>query len=176
VADILPFPEITERKWAVFSEDRRYRYELGRRWADGDLLDWVMLNPSTADEDQDDPTIRRCIGFARDWGYAGVRICNLFAAPSTDPAALMNYYAAPWGVDNPEYLAHAEGPVTMCAWGSHRSVDLRVGDVAWIALLRRRPARLMCLGINKDGHPKHPLYVPRSRTPRLWESPVVING
>ena len=76
-------------RWADLSECESYRYTLGRRWDDGPLLGFVMLNPSTADALQDDPTIRRCVGFARREGLAGIEVVNLFAYRTPKPAALI---------------------------------------------------------------------------------------
>mgnify|MGYP000880158315 CR=1 FL=1 len=73
---------------AGFSPDREFRYTLTRRWDDRLLVNFLMLNPSTADENIEDPTIRRCMGFARDWGYGGLMVTNIFAYRSTDPKAL----------------------------------------------------------------------------------------
>jgi hypothetical protein len=161
--------DLPEERSAVVSECGRYRYELIRRWADGPLLEWVMLNPSTADADEDDPTIRRCIGFARDWGHAGIRVTNLFAYRATDPAELLNMRIPPWGRDNPDYLRTEHGPVTVVAWGSHPVVEKRGSEMSWLALWKR--SALMCLGVNKDGSPKHPLYVPKNAGLRPWPKP-----
>jgi hypothetical protein len=73
---------------ALFSRDRRFRYRLGRRWGQGAAVCFVLLNPSTADEVVDDPTIRRCIAFARSLGYGGLEVVNLYAYVATDPAEL----------------------------------------------------------------------------------------
>lgn len=155
-------------KSAVISDCGLYRYELRRRWSDGPLLEWVMLNPSTADSDIDDPTIRRCIGFAKAWGFNGIRVCNLFALRATDPAELSNPMIDPTGPDNHHHLRIERGPITVCAWGSHPVIEKRA--TAHLRLAAREGA-LMCLGYNKDGSPKHPLYVAKTAAARPWPKP-----
>lgn len=166
MSEQLSFGITDTESWAVISDCGRYRYELGRRWADGPLLEWIMLNPSTADADADDPTIRRCIGFARQWGFNGIRVTNLFAYRATRPDELCNPYRNPHGPLNHEYLAAERGPITVCAWGSHRVIEARAN----IDQITGRSA-LMCLGYNKDGQPKHPLYVPANRGLAPWPKP-----
>ena len=154
----------TEEPSAVISDDGRYRYELRRRWAPGPLLEWVMLNPSTADAAEDDPTIRRCIKFARDWGFNGIRVTNLFAYRATNPDEL-GKTNDPFGPENSEYLRSAFGPITVCAWGSHKYVG-RVNQNTDV--FERENTAFLCLGYNQDGSPKHPLYVPANRGLSPW--------
>src|SRR3954471_10304152 len=113
---------------AHLSSDGVYRYTLSRLW-DTDPVSpemvWVMLNPSTADAAVDDPTIRRCIGFARLWGYAGIRVVNLFALRAADPKALLAHQD-PVGPDNDHWLRAVTGErFTMAAWGSHAMAVIR---------------------------------------------------
>lgn len=150
---------------AEISACGRYRYELTRRWADGPLLEWVMLNPSTADADQDDPTIRRCKCFAKDWGFNGIRVVNLFAWRATNPDELLTT-EMPFGGRNAKYLTEEQGPVTVCAWGTHKAVV----NCASVSSLRSR-SYLACVGYNKDGSPKHPLYAPKNAGLRPWPKP-----
>jgi len=153
---------------SVFSPGERYRYTLHRRWSEGPVVLFVMLNPSTATDTQDDPTIRRCIGFAKAWGYSGLDVGNLCALRSTDPAALYPDTAAAVGVDNDKYLLRMAGFADriVCAWGSVRApLRFRVG--ALISLLRQRH-NLHSLTHNKDGSPGHPLYLRSGLTPKLW--------
>lgn len=125
-----------------------------------------MLNPSTADATSDDPTIRRCTGFARARGFGGLRVLNLFALRCTDPAE-MKGAPDPVGPQNDVFLRNAfarsvsEGSPVIAAWGVHGIHLLR--DDAVRALAAECGVKLMCLGATKDGHPRHPLYVPRSR-------------
>jgi hypothetical protein len=143
---------------AVFSEDRIYRYELRRWWADGVPILWIMLNPSTADEVQDDPTVNRCVRFSQKWGYPGLVVCNIFALRATDPKRLREV-DDPVGSENDETImrcAH-EAATVVCAWGVHGALESR-GDRVLVAL--RGYGRLpMCLGTTKENHPKHPLYL-----------------
>lgn len=160
---------------AIISSCGQYRYRLTRP---GDLTAtrgpavFIMLNPSVADADLDDPTIRRCRGFARAWGCNGIVVANLYALRSTDPAGLW-LHADPVGPENDEHLvqlasiAISAGEV-VCAWGSNARAD-RVAQVA--ALLFAGGARLRCLGINQAGAPRHPLYVPGSQELIDWTPP-----
>jgi hypothetical protein len=149
---------------ALFSRDRRYRYRLWRRWDRSlPLVAFCMLNPSTADERSDDPTIRRCIGFARDWGYGGVEIVNLFALRATDPRELRRA-GDPIGRRNDAYLIEAaqRAAAVVIAWGIHGA--LRSRGAAGLALLSPR-ARLLALGWTRVGEPRHPLYLRRDVRP-----------
>ncbi|BBX30506.1 hypothetical protein B7435_30080 [Mycolicibacterium peregrinum] len=165
-----------EVKYAVISECGRYRYELGRRWDhEGPLLEFIMLNPSTADANTDDPTIRRIAGsvkhpgFARVWGYGGIVVRNLYAYRATDPTELANA-EDPIGPDNRDTLSHDVADCTIVAWGAHpAAVGWWAGyPYAWQRTVIERPA-LFCLGTNANGSPKHPLYVPADTTPKRWE-------
>lgn len=154
---------------AVISGCGRYRYELRRVWdPDGPLLEFVMLNPSTADASVDDPTIRRCIGFAKAWGYGGIVVHNLYALRATNPEVLLNYSGDAYGPQNDDFLGRNVADCTIVAWGAH-AATLAPKAVARIRILAQlcRP-RLFCLGANANGSPKHPLYVPADRTPVRW--------
>jgi Uncharacterized protein conserved in bacteria len=157
----------TGSSWAVISECGRYRYELGRRWdSTGPLLEWIMLNPSTADASADDPTIRRCMAFAKRWGYGGIVVRNLFALRATNPQALLaRDLIDSISPDNFVYLSRLDADCTIAAWGAHAAT------LEWRnAGFRIRRPNLFCLGVNANGSPKHPLYVPSSRTPIRWEA------
>jgi hypothetical protein len=147
---------------ADFSECRIYRYRLWRAW-DNSLptLNVVGLNPSTADETVDDPTIRRCIGFARDWGYGGLVMTNLFAYRSTDPKALLTA-DDPIGPCNKDWLTQTAllSEMVLAAWGAHVMAFVQEGVVR-----RAARGRLYCLGLTKSGAPRHPLYMPKSCRP-----------
>jgi hypothetical protein len=144
----------TVKKSAIISADGVYRYELRRIWGAAPICGWIMLNPSMADADVDDPTIRRCVGFAKAWGYGGIVVRNLYALRATDPKELWKH-RSPAGTDNDSYLLDAvDDPVTVCAWGAHG----RRGD-AVINALSDAGAALYHLGLTKAGKPRHPLYL-----------------
>lgn len=137
-----------------------YRYELRRVWGDPNRLAcFVMLNPSTADAEVDDPTIRRCVGYARAWSLGGVIVRNLFALRATDPADLTSH-PNPIGPDNDTWLATpAPAVLTVAAWGVHGTLHQRDHEVR--SLLAERGIRLHHLGtLTREGHPRHPLYLP----------------
>lgn len=149
------------RRTAVISADEQYRYELTRSWGfsdDDPYVLWVMLNPSTADADIDDPTIRRCIGFTREWGFQRLVVVNLFALRSPDPKALEKANIDPVGPTNDQYIAKnaKAASLIVAAWGAHRMIRSRAMTV------KNRLPFPMCLGKTKDGYPRHPLYVPAS--------------
>lgn len=145
------------QKTAVISKCGRYRYELTRRWADGPLLTFVMLNPSTADADVDDPTIRRCMSFARRESYAGIYVANLFAYRATKPKAL-ELADNPYGPENFEYLGYViRNSRVICAWGAHQDA-VNPGRV-FCKRAKSAHVDLFSLGRTKGGFPSHPLYV-----------------
>jgi len=141
---------------AVLSGDRKYRYALWRRWSSKPYVLFVGLNPSTADEKEDDPTIRRCKTFARDWGYGAVVMVNLFAIRATDPKDMMAY-PHPVGGDNNVWLQDLakNADEIVCAWGANGSHQERGQYVAELL----EGYDLKCLGVTKAGHPRHPLYI-----------------
>jgi hypothetical protein len=150
--------QLIGRSEAVFSEDRAYRYQLSRTWGDESRpVVWIMLNPSTADAMADDPTVRRCAGFAKAWGFASLRVVNLFALRSTDPRGLA--CADPVGPANDGFilLAAQAGALVIAAWGTHGHLRGRGAQVT--RMLGEADISLDCLGVTKDGHPRHPLYV-----------------
>jgi hypothetical protein len=150
---------------ATFSPCRRWRYTLRRVWGapGGPLCMFIGLNPSTADETQDDPTVRRCIRYAQSWGHSGLIMTNIFAWRDTDPAG-MKAADDPIGPDNDEALcaAASAADVVVAAWGVH-GAHLGRGDA-----VRRLLPRLHHLGLNQDGSPKHPLYLPKNLNPKPW--------
>jgi len=151
---------------ANFSPDRVYRYDLWRTWLGGDgFAMFVGLNPSTADETQDDPTIRRCVAFAKAWGYAGLCMTNLFAFRATDPRD-MKRASDPVGPQNDMVLKERAGRagVVVAAWGAHGTYKNR----AW--WVQGMLPKLHCLRLTKDGHPGHPLYLSKTLVPQPWGS------
>lgn len=148
---------VDDTKGAVLSDDRKYRYKLWRTFnVAKPTLAFIMLNPSTADETEDDPTIRRCIGYAREWGYGKLVVGNLFAVRETDPANLYDYFD-PVGPENGEYLKEicTEADEVVAAWGTNGEIGNR-GD----HVVSDLGTELKALGTTKDGHPVHPLYQP----------------
>jgi hypothetical protein len=144
---------------AAFSRDRRYRYRLWRRWdRSRPPVAFCMLNPSTADARRDDPTIRRCIGFARDWGYGGIEVVNIFALRATDPRDLRSA-RDPVGPRNDAFILRAAaGSPVVIAWGVHGALRDRAS--ATLKLFGAR-SRLLALGRTRSGAPRHPLYLRR---------------
>ena len=163
------------KRGATLSLDGMYRYRLTRRWGDDDgaTVTWVMLNPSTADGTTDDPTIRRCVGFARSWGFDAMHVVNLFAFRATDPKALHTADDAVGPLNHRHVrLAIDMSAAVVCAWGANaRKVPQfrhapNVRDIAG-----RTP--IYCLGTTKDGSPRHPLYVKAdTQLVRFWPEEV----
>ena len=153
---------------ARFSPCEKYRYVLWRKWDESlPFCAWIGLNPSTADESKDDPTIRRCIGFARAWCYGGIYMLNLFAYRATLPEH-MKAAADPVGPENNPQLRHFHllAHVTIAAWGNHGAfMDRDVAVCALNALSKTLGERMSCLRLTKGGHPSHPLYLPGDLKP-----------
>lgn len=153
---------------AVFDPGDRYRYRLWRTWdTRRPSVAFLLLNPSVADATRDDPTLRRCLGFARAWGYGGVEIANLFAWRATDPATLRRC-VDPVGPDNDAAIlaAIAAAPLAVAAWGNGGRLHDRAAAV--LRLLAGAP--LMCLGLTGAGQPRHPLYTPGVAAPQRWDT------
>ena len=155
---------------AVFNEARTHRYLLTRRWARwalGPAMTWIMLNPSTADAFADDPTIRRCISFARREGCGSLRVLNLFALRATDPRELRKH-PDPVGPRNDQMIrSQPRSAFTVAAWGADALAVERGQEVA--RLLAATAVPLSCLGVTSGGHPRHPLYI-RADAPLIpWE-------
>ena len=141
-------------KNATFSDCRKYRYALSRTWnGKKKTILFIGLNPSTADEKIDDPTIRRCINYAKNWGYGSLLMVNLFAYRATMPTELKNV-KNPIGNDNDLHIIELSKKVDVAvdAWGNEGSLLNRDKEVKKII------PNLKCLKINKSGQPAHPLY------------------
>ena len=154
---------------ASFDLTGAYRYSLLRRWdADAPRIAFVMLNPSTADAQTNDPTIRRCLQFAQAWGYGTLEVVNLFALKATQPIALKQA-SEPVGIDCDRYLLRAvqSADRTVLAWGNWGKLHGR--DRAVLALLAQQ-SELYCLGITKILQPRHPLYLKATIQPVLLSS------
>lgn len=169
---------------ATLSPCRRYRYTLTRRWdvpllsspattnrldvASHDRVAFLMLNPSTADSTIDDPTIRRCIGFAQSWGFASLLVLNLFAWRATNPDELKKV-EDPIGPENDKAILDgvASAQLLVCAWGACRTAQDRAK-----AVLAMLPVKPYCLAMTNGGEPKHPLYLSGDLVPieYRWKS------
>lgn len=152
---------------AVISDCGKFRFVLGRQLNDPNThrLLYIMLNPSTADASIDDPTIRRCTTFALKHGYTSFEVVNLFAFRTPSPKVLAD---AGYPSHRQEYeyavAAMKRADAICCAWGAiPKGVpSLVAGLMRNLALVQRKP--MVCLGKTKDGHPRHPLYLPNSAT------------
>lgn len=157
---------------AVISACQQFRYYLWRHWdVERPVLCFIMLNPSKADAVEDDPTIRKCIGFAKRYGYGGIDVLNLFAYRSTDPIAMRNagYLVGP---DNDHYIntiadvAASNKGAVVCAWGKNASGHPRTVEVC--GMLDDLGIKAHYLRLNGDGSPAHPLMLPYSCRLTEW--------
>jgi hypothetical protein len=156
------------RTGATFSPDRVYRYTLWRKWDQGgQSLNFVMLNPSTADETANDPTVERCERRARMMGFGGLVVTNLFALRSTYPDVLYGH-SDPVGPDNDAAIMDVatRSGMVVCGWGTHGALRARWAFVK--CALTAAGVKLRHLGLTKDGQPRHPLYIGYKVTPQEW--------
>lgn len=152
---------------ALISDCGLYRYRLRRKWTvHGGSLVFITLNPSTADGTDDDPTIRKCVGFARRLGFGGIVVLNLYAYRATDPRDLWDAADAGIDIEGPEnddviraHCAHRNRDSVVAAWGAHGDRSPRR-----VAVVRTLAPRLSSLGVTKSGAPRHPLMLPYSAT------------
>ena len=156
-------------KGAEFSPCRTWRYVLWRKWdwqGFGNQVMFVGLNPSTADESLDDPTIRRCVAFAKAWGYGGLLMMNVFAYRATNPKD-MKKAVDPIGPGNDEAFCFRRSQVGLivAAWGTHCPIEREIAVCRWIG----KP--IHCLGRTINGRPKHPLYLRADTKLELFWSP-----
>jgi len=150
---------------AVFDSSGKFRYSLWRQWDnERPRLCFIMLNPSTADDAHNDPTIARCVSYARRWRFGSLEVVNAFAYRATDPTKLARV-RDPVGPLNDGYILKAvrASAQVVLAWGNHALLDDRHAEV--VDLLAER-ADIYCFGITKLGQPRHPLYV-RNEAPLL---------
>jgi hypothetical protein len=149
-------------KGATISDCGKYRYNLWRIWdGEKEVVTFIGLNPSTADAEHDDPTIRRCINFAESWGYGGIYMVNLFAFRATEPK-IMKSQDYPVGKENDEWIKQMveESAIAIAAWGNHGRHMRR--DLAVKKLVGEK---LYCIAKTKRGNPNHPLYLKSDLTP-----------
>jgi len=156
---------------AYISDCGSYRYTLNRSWGEGEgRCVFIMLNPSTADSMNDDPTIRRCMGYAHSWGFQALRVLNLFAFRSTNPMRLRDV-ADPIGPENDNQISLGcrDAQLIVAAWGNHGGFLNRGNEV--IAMLEgfgtwdAETHQTHCLGMSKLHQPKHPLYLRKDLKP-----------
>ncbi len=161
------------KKSAIFDETKKYRYVLSRQWGNNkNFVNFILLNPSTADENIDDPTIKACIKFASKWKYAsklkydGIWVTNLFAFRATKPSDLKQC-SCPIGKQNNQYLKKysTESKMVVIAWGNHGNFLNRDKEVIKIL---SKIKNLHYLDITKGGNPKHPLYINRKTKPKKY--------
>lgn len=152
---------------ALYSGCETYRYLLSRRWGEGPGLCWIMLNPSTATEERNDPTIERCQRRAVALGMPAFSVVNLFAFRATKPEDL-RANSRPIGPENDRILTETarEATLVLCGWGTHGVHENRGQSV--LDLLRQQGIPLHHLGLTRDGHPRHPLYVSYGTRPQPW--------
>lgn len=154
-----------------------HRYELRREWiGNGGIVNFIMLNPSTADDKFDDPTIRKCCGFAKRWGYRGITVTNLFAFRATDPKELKALAKSDYslaiggGENNCRIAAEAwKSDLIVIAWGANAAwCTDRVNEVLGTVLPFDRPIHM--IGMTQSGHPIHPCMAPYTDVPMLYRS------
>lgn len=157
---------------ASFDATRVYRWKLWRGFEEHDqaYCNFIMLNPSTANETENDATLRRCIRFARDFGYRALVVTNLFAYRSTDPADLYRFpERRRVGVENDEAILTTawNAGLVICAWGNHGVLARRSTIVR--AMLEKNAISLYHLGLTRSGEPLHPLRLSANLRPKIWE-------
>ena len=151
---------------ANFSKDLRYRYLLWRKWnVDLPMINFIGLNPSTANATDDDPTMRRCISFAKEWGYGGFYMTNLFAYRTPYPTDLLKA-KNPVGKENDKWIKKIYKKVdkVVLAWGTKGNFLGRDNQI-----LNKVQDKAFCLGYTKEGFPRHPLYVKSGTTLKKFE-------
>lgn len=177
------------RSFATFTPDRRYRYDLvrywGSRWSDDPawrnpidspqaaIVAFIGLNPSTADAEKNDPTVKRCMRWAHEWGFHGFVMLNLFAYRATDPSEMLSC-RFPIGAENDDIVRHwcfTAHRIVAC-WGAHGSHRSRSDEVR--AMLKRLDRAACCFGNTSAGEPKHPLYLPQETS--LVPLPAKVGG
>jgi len=156
------------RTGAYFSNNRKYRYTLFRIWdSEKQYAVFIGLNPSTADETQNDPTVTRCINYAKAWGYGGLYMLNIFAYRATDPRE-MKKAASPIGDENNHWILHVcnRAGIIVACWGTHGTFLNRHKEILKLLDLHN----VWCLGVTKDNIPKHPLYLKSNLEPVMYKA------
>lgn len=158
---------------AIISKDQQYRYFLSRTWSDFPIkVAFIGLNPSTADATMDDPTIRRCVGFAKAWGAGSLWMVNLFGFRATKPANLL-LAPNPIGPENDVWLerAVAGADIVIAAWGNHGQLKNRGDEIA-----QKFAGKLHALGLTGIDMPRHPLYVRADVQPEPYSCRIAPNN
>lgn len=148
---------ISQFSGAVFDQHRAYRFVLWRFWNDNPRVLFIGLNPSTANELQNDPTIKRCIGFAQKWDYGGMFFCNLYSYVSTNPRLLLWEEALHRANIPAITMATNLVSLTVAAWGD--GINLVENGKSIAEHIAKLIAPSMCFGLTQKGNPKHPLYL-----------------
>lgn len=158
----------------LFSDDRVYRYTLWREWADLftttlRVVNFICLNPSTATETLDDPTMRKCIKFSKAWGYDAMCVTNIFAYRATNPEE-MKAAADPVGPDNDNWIRHValQSDLVVAAWSQHAGHRGRSKEVRDLLVRMGKPVHYLRMGTGQAPEPWHPLYLPDSTKPEVW--------
>jgi hypothetical protein len=160
-------PEYFGKSSAQFSDCGKYRYRLTRKWSDGPSVAFLMLNPSTADAEKNDPTVERCHRRAVDMGFGALTVINLFAFRATDPKNLKKAKRPVGPLNDDIVLETAQNSdMTICAWGSHGIHRER--DQHMRTLLREAGIKTHILDLTKFDQPRHPLYLSYSKKPVPW--------
>lgn len=168
MTNLLDLTGLKKDKGAIISDDKFYRYLLWRKW-DNELepVIFIMLNPSTGNGEKDDPTVKKCLKYAKDWGYGSLYILNLFAYRATNPKEL-GLVKDPVGKFNYSYIKHFikhqfyKKPIIIAAWGTFEIAKKLKNRV--LALTNE----LYYLELSKDGSPKHPLYLRGNLKPKKF--------
>lgn len=166
-------PRFFEESGATFDASGAYRYHLWRSWwhPDGKRVAFIMLNPSTANAEDDDPTVRRCIGFAQTWGHAGLDVVNLFAWRATNPRELFD---AKYPVGDPTNLdtilrVAVRADLVVAGWGSFPDGARRPRSAIVLQALQNKGVVVYALGVTKNGIPRHPLYLSGDTQPVVYD-------
>jgi len=155
-------------KDAILDKNRKYRYMLKRQWGErnDNFVNFVLLNPSTANETVDDPTIKACVKFSQNLGYDGFYVTNLFAFRTKSPEVLKKS-ENPIGDENDKYIKRyaLKSKLVVIAWGNHGNFLNRNNEVLKILSEIKTPH---CLAVTNSGSPKHPLYIKRTTNTKKW--------
>ncbi len=164
-------------KKAEISECKNYRYSLTRIWDETKpKVLFIMLNPSTADHEIDDPTIKRCIRFANSWNFGGLYVGNLLPYRATNPKELLSA-ENPMGFLNNIYLANlgAKSDLVVCAWGNAPILEILKKKFDFFSAFQKIDKELHCIQVSTNGTPKHPLYLKGDSTPKIMEKLEFLN-